>query len=72
MGRNCPSAKTKTVLKTACKATQLRKMQNLTNPFFWNKNHPNVLHFSAVCDSDIVGTCVSSLAAPEKWPTPVP
>ena len=31
MGRNGPTAKTKTVLKTACKTAQFGNMQNLTN-----------------------------------------
>ena len=43
MGRNGPTAKTKTVLKTACKSAQLWNMQNLTNPNFQNKNHPTSL-----------------------------
>ena len=40
MGRKGPREKTKTVLKTVCKTTQLGNMQNLKNPNFLNKNHP--------------------------------
>ena len=43
MGRDGPTAKTKTVLKMACKTAQTGNMQNLTNPNFLYKNHPIVM-----------------------------
>ena len=43
MGRKGPKAKTKTVLKTVCKTTQLGSMQNLRNTNILNKNHPTFL-----------------------------